>query len=268
MSLRATAISLTAIPISILFTVVVFQALGLTINTMTLGGLAIAIGELVDDAVVDVENILRRLKENARLPEPRPHLEVIAAASQEVRSGILYATFIIVLVFLPLFALSGIEGRLFTPLGIAYIVSILGSLITSITVTPVLSYYLLANRASRLAEKADGFVVRTLKRATARGLDRAFARPFLLLGIATISVLAAGAGAALLPRAFLPSFNEGTILVGMRLQPGISLGESHRLGLIAEKLILEIQTWRQWAGEQGVPNQISMPKGCMRRRST
>jgi HME family heavy-metal exporter len=138
MNVRATAISLTAIPISILVTVVVFQAFGMTINTMTLGGLAIAIGELVDDAVVDVENILRRLKENRQLPDPRPVLEVIAAASQEVRSGIIYATMIIILVFVPLFALSGIEGRLFAPLGVAYIVSILASLITSITVTPVL----------------------------------------------------------------------------------------------------------------------------------
>ncbi|MBC8048591.1 MAG: efflux RND transporter permease subunit, partial [Chitinophagales bacterium] len=130
---RATAISLTAIPISILVTVIVFQWMGVTINTMTLGGLAIAIGELVDDAVVDVENIIRRLKQNAALPNPAPPLEVIAKASQEVRSGIVYATMIIILVFVPLFALSGIEGRLFSPLGVAYIVSILASLVTAIT---------------------------------------------------------------------------------------------------------------------------------------
>ena len=240
MNARATAISLTAIPISILFTVVVFQLFGLTINTMTLGGLAIAIGELVDDAVVDVENILRRLKENAALQAPRPALEVIAAASQEVRSGIVYATVIIVLVFLPLFALSGIEGRLFTPLGVAYIVSILGSLITSITVTPVLSYYLLSGQAARLAHRPDGFVVRGLKAATARALRVAFARPRLLVGTTVLVVGAAAISASQLPRAFLPAFNEGTILVGMRLQPGISLGESHRLGLIAERLILQV----------------------------
>ena len=144
-------------------TVLVFNAFGLTINTMTLGGLAIAIGELVDDAVVDVENILRRLKENRALAQPRPVLEVIAAASQEVRSGIVYATIIIVLVFVPLFALPGIEGRLFAPLGIAYIVSILSSLLTSITVTPVLSYYLLSGRTR--GDEHDNIVVRHLKRA-------------------------------------------------------------------------------------------------------
>ena len=236
---RATVISLAAIPISILFTVIVFQAFGLTINTMTLGGLAIAIGELVDDAVVDVENILRRLKENARLPQPRAVLDVIAAASQEVRSGIVYAT-VIILVFLPLFALTGIEGRLFTPLGIAYVVSIAGSLLTSITVTPVLSYYLLSGNASRLAQRPDGIVVRSLKAVTERLLDQALARPMLLLGLVVAGITAAGIGAAFLPRSFLPTFNEGTVLVGMRLQPGISLAESHRLGSIAERLILDV----------------------------
>ncbi len=149
MNVRATAISLAAIPISILITVLVFRAFDLTINTMTLGGLAIAIGELVDDAVVGVENILRRLRQNSALPNPRPVIEIVAKASQEVRSGIIYATMIIVLVFVPLFALSGIEGRLFAPLGIAYIVSIFASLVTSITVTPVLAYYLLSGSGHR-----------------------------------------------------------------------------------------------------------------------
>lgn len=162
LNVRTTAISLTAIPLSLFVTVLVFKYFGLSINTMTLGGLAIAIGELVDDAVVDVENIYRRLRDNARLPRPRPLLEVVADASIEVRSGIIYATFIIVLVFVPLFALSGIEGRLFAPLGIAYIVSILASLLVSITVTPVLASFLL--RKSVEKSHGDSTIVRALKR--------------------------------------------------------------------------------------------------------
>jgi Cu/Ag efflux pump CusA len=154
-------ISLTAIPVSILMTAIVFQVMGLSINTMTLGGLAIAIGELVDDAVVDVENILRRLRENREAGNPRSAFAVVVAASQEVRSGIVYATMIIVLVFVPLFALSGIEGRLFAPLGQAYIISILASLVVAVTLTPVMAYYLLP-RMRRLDER-EGWLVRKLK---------------------------------------------------------------------------------------------------------
>jgi heavy-metal exporter, HME family len=236
LNVRATVISLLAIPISILITVLVFRAFDLTINTMTLGGLAIAIGELVDDAVVDVENILRRLRENRLLPDPRPVIEVIVAASQEVRSGIIYATMVIVLVFVPLFALSGIEGRLFVPLGIAYIVSIFASLVTSITVTPVLSYYLLAGR--RHTHAGDSFAVRHLKRWNKSLLRWAFGhRPAVFSTIAAAVVIAAG---FLLPRSFLPPFNEGTLLVFVTYNPGISLAESHRLGFIAERLIAEV----------------------------
>src|SRR5215212_918700 len=239
MNVRATAISLTAIPISILTTVLVFHAFGLTINTMTLGGFAIAIGELVDDAVVDVENILRRLKENRAFPDPRPVLEVIAAASQEVRSGIVYATMIMILVFIPLFALSGIEGRLFAPLGVAYIVSILGSLLTSITVTPVLSYYLLSGNKGRAHEK-DALLVRWLKRGNERLLRAAFRRKALLFTTVGLAVAVAGYAVTLLPRAFLPPFNEGTLVLSLQYQPGISLDESHRLGLIAERLLQQV----------------------------
>ena len=223
LNLRATFVSLTAIPISILVTVLVFSLFGLTINTMTLGGLAIAIGQLVDDAVVDVENILRRLKENRASAHPRPVLEVIAAASQEVRSGIFYATIIIVLVFVPLFALPGIEGRLFAPLGIAYIVSILASLLTSITVTPVLSYYLLST--PRRGEERDNLVVRSLKRGTSVLLQWAFAHRGVVIGAAAIAVIIAGYLAALLPRSFLPPFNEGTLVLSVQYNPGISLAE-------------------------------------------
>ena len=238
MHVRATLISLTAIPISILITALVFKAFDLSINTMTLGGLAIAIGALVDDAVVAVENIFRRLKENGQKPNPRPALEVIARASGEVRSGILYATVIIILVFVPLFALSGIEGRLFVPLGIAYIVSILASLATSITVTPVLAYYLLAT--SKGHASGDSFLVRRLKAGNTRLLQWAFRHSGTLFVAVVLGVAAAGVGAFLLPRAFLPPFNEGTILVNLQYNPGISLAESNRLGAIAERLIMTI----------------------------
>src|SRR5215213_5251359 len=238
LNLRATFVSLTAIPISILVTVLVFSLFGLTINTMTLGGLAIAIGQLVDDAVVDVENIMRRLKENRARTHPRPVLEVIAAASQEVRSGIFYATIIIVWVFVPLFALPGIEGRLFTPLGIAYIVSILASLLTSVTVTPVLSYYLLSSKAH--VGRGDSALLRILKEGNRRLLGWAFHRRGLVLGTAAVAVVIAGYAATLMPRSFLPPFNEGTLVLSLQYNPGISLAESHRLGLLAEQLLAKV----------------------------
>jgi heavy-metal exporter, HME family len=235
---RTTAISLTAIPISILITVIVFHLFGLTINTMTLGGLAIAIGELVDDAVVDVENVYRRLRENTAKDAPEPVLAVIARASQEVRSGIIYATAIIVLVFVPLFALAGIEGRLFAPLGVAYIVSILASLVTSITVTPVLCYYLLPQLRS--ATEHDSWLVRALKGGNRRLLNWAFGQQTFVMTAAACAVAVAAASVAFLPRSFLPPFNEGTLTISMLFRPGISLPESHRVGLIAERLILQV----------------------------
>ncbi len=235
---RTTLISLTAIPVSILTTAIVFYAFGLSINTMTLGGIAIAIGELVDDAVVDVENIFRRLRENRVAKDPRPVSEVIVSASQEVRSGIVYATMIIILVFVPLFALSGIEGRLFTPLGEAYIISIIASLIVSITLTPVMAFYMLPNL--KHLHRGDSPLVRALKRWNAGLLGWAFERRgAVFLGAATAVAIAAGSG-LLLPRAFLPPFNEGTFTISMLFNPGISLTESHRVGLIAERLILEV----------------------------
>lgn len=235
---RTTLISLTAIPVSILVTAIVFYLLGLSINTMTLGGLAIAIGELVDDAVVDVENIFRRLRENREKGNPRSVFDVVVSASQEVRSGIVYATMIIVLVFVPLFALSGIEGRLFAPLGQAYIISILASLVVSITLTPVMAYYMLP-RLKRLDEH-EGVVVRVLKRANRRLLDWSFGHPKILMTTVLAGVVAAGLFATQLPRSFLPPFNEGTLTINMLFNPGISLAESHRVGLIAERLIMEV----------------------------
>jgi HME family heavy-metal exporter len=235
---RTTFISITAIPISILITILVFKYFGLSINTMTLAGLAIAVGELVDDAVVGVENVFRRLKQNREAGGPRTPLAVIAAASTEVRSGIIYATIIIVLVFVPLFALSGIEGRLFAPLGVAYIVSILASLITAITVTPVLCYYLLP-RMKRLSER-DSLLVRTLKRGNERLLTWAFQNaPFVYLS-AAFAVAVAAASVTVLPRSFLPPFNEGTLTINLQFNPGISLAESSRIGTVAERLLLDV----------------------------
>jgi HME family heavy-metal exporter len=238
MNWRTTAISLAAIPISILITVIVFQLFGLSINTMTLGGLAIAIGELVDDAVVGVENVFRRLHENRARPEPLPVLAVVAAASHEVRSSIVYATAIIILVFVPLFALSGIEGRLFAPLGIAYIVSILASLVTSITVTPVLCYYLLPQM--RRLEHGDAWLVRVLKAGNRHLLNWAFGQQAFVMTGALCAVAIAAWSAFFLPRAFLPPFNEGTLTISMLMRPGISLAESNRVGLIAERLLLQV----------------------------
>jgi HME family heavy-metal exporter len=238
LNLRTTIISLTAIPVSILVSAIIFYWMGLSINTMTLGGLAIAIGELVDDAVVDVENIFRRLRENREKGNPRSVFDVVVSASQEVRSGIVYATMTIVLVFVPLFALSGIEGRLFAPLGQAYIISILASLVVSITLTPVMAYYMLPG-LKRLDEH-EGMVVRVLKRGNRRLLDWSFAHPRLLIAGVLTAVVTAGSFATQLPRAFLPPFNEGTLTISMLFNPGISLEESQRIGLVAEQLIMEV----------------------------
>jgi HME family heavy-metal exporter len=235
MNVRTTMISLVAIPMSVFVTAIVFRVFDLSINTMTLGGLAIAIGELVDDAVVGVENILRRLRENRGVPRPRPLLQVVADASQEVRSGIFYATIIIVLVFVPLFALTGIEGQLFAPLGIAYIVSILASLVVSITLTPVLCYYLLP--ALRSLEQPESRLVRELKAGYSKVLDWTLPRRPLVMAAAILAVAVAVAGAWQLPRSFLPDFNEGTTVVSLAFTPGISMSDSERLGAMAERLI-------------------------------
>ena len=238
LNVRTTLISLIAIPLSLVVTILVFRYLGLSINTMTLGGLAIAIGELVDDAVVDVENVLRRLKENAKLEQPLSSLAVIARASGEVRSGIVYATLIVVLVFVPLFALPGIEGSLFTPLGIAYVVSILASMLVAMTVTPVLCYFLLPKM--KQLQHEDSPLVRKLKKWDTRLLQWSFRHTKALLSAGVVLVLLAAAAVPFFPRAFLPAFNEGTLTVNLVLNPGTSLEESNRLGRLAEQLILDV----------------------------
>jgi HME family heavy-metal exporter len=238
LSLRTTLISLIAIPLSLAVTALVFQWLGQSINVMTLGGLAIAIGELVDDAVVGVENILRRLRQNRSAANPLPVFDVVERASVEVRSGILYATIIVVLVFVPLFALPGIEGRLFSPLGIAYIVSILASMLVSMTVTPVLCYYLLPTM--KRLDHGDSPVVVWLKKQDARLLAWSFPRAKLLIGAAAVAVIAAAASVPFFPRVFLPAFNEGSLVLSLMLNPGTSLAEANRIGAVAEGLIRDV----------------------------
>lgn len=237
MNWRATVISLTAIPMSICITLVVFHVVGLSINTMTLGGIAIAIGELVDDAVVGVENVLRRLRLNAQARQPLAKLTVVLNASHEVRSSIVYATAIVVLVFVPLFAMQGLEGQLFRPLGFAYIVAILASLVTSVTLTPVMCFYLL--RSPREDER-DSSLVRILKSGNRALLGLTFAHPRFVVAVIGAGVIAAGLLATQLPRSFLPPFNEGTLLVSVVYNPGISLAEADRLGTKAERLVMAV----------------------------
>lgn len=238
LSTRTTAISLLAIPLSLAATVLIFKWMGQTINVMTLGGLAIAIGELVDDSVVDVENILRRLKQNAKQDKPRPVFDVIWRASVEVRSGIVYATAIVVLVFLPLFALPGIEGRLFAPLGEAYIIAVLASLLVSMTVTPVLCYFLLPQM--KQLHKGDSFLVRVLKKWQGIWLLWALPKRRSILLVSSIAVLISASSVAFFPRAFLPAFNEGSLVLGIIFQPSTSLSESNRMGHLAESLLLSV----------------------------
>ena len=239
-TIRPVIISLTAIPVSILLTALVFKYFGLSINTMTLGGLAIAIGGLVDDAVVDVENVIRRLRENLdrdKVNQLSP-LAIVRSASLEVRTGIIYATAIIVLVFIPLFALPGIEGRLFVPLGIAFIVSTLASLLVSVTITPVLCFYLLPSMKS-LGDH-DTKIVTWLKSHYKVQLSKLLAAPKKPLMYALASVLLAGASIPFMASSFLPPFNEGTLLIGLRLNPGVSLSESASVASQAEKLVRQV----------------------------
>jgi HME family heavy-metal exporter len=239
-TVRPTIIALTAIPVSIFITSLVFKYFGLSINTMTLGGLAIAIGGLVDDAVVDVENILRRLKEDRiKHPQHRLHpLEVVAKASMEVRSAILYATVIIVLVFIPLFALPGLEGKLFVPLGISFIVSTLASLLVSVTITPVLSYYLLPTMKN--LDHGDTKVLIWLKTRYASSLQSVLQKPKIALVASGFAVLTAIAAVPFFPTTFLPPFSEGTLLIGLRLNPGVTLSETTALARQAEVLVKQV----------------------------
>jgi CzcA family heavy metal efflux pump len=246
LNFRTTFITLTAIPMSLVMTTLVFRFIGwisgseLSINVMTLGGIAVAMGELVDDAIVDVENIFRRLKENNRLAQPLPAIDVVYHASKEIRSSILFGTIVVILVFLPLFALSGVEGRLFTPLGFAYIVSILSSFVVSLTVTPVLSYYLLPlSKATHLEH--DGPVLRALKWMVSPLIRLSMRIPSLLLAATWIIVAIAGWQLAHLGRNFLPAFDEGSVQVNVTLPPGSSLQASNQVSTSIDGVFKSMQ---------------------------
>ncbi len=258
LNFRTTIITLTAIPLSLIITAIVFKLFGISINTLTLGGLAIAIGELVDDAIVDVENVYRRLKENWVSDNPRPLLKVIYEASSEVRNSIVYATIIVVLVFIPLFYLQGIEGRIFAPLGIAYITSIVASLVVSLTVTPALCSYLLGKKNHlhhiNLAfwkrkktdtpvdavHEPDSGLVRWLKKQDLKLLRWGLKRTKLVAGIAIALIIAAISIVPFFGTEFLPPFNEGTFTVNMVAPAGTSLEESNKLGVVVEQQILKV----------------------------
>ncbi len=239
-SSRASLITLLALPLSLLVAVLALNALGGNINTMTLGGMAIAIGALVDDAIIDVENVVRRLRENVLLPleRRRPAFEVIYAASVEVRASIVLATVIILLVFTPLFFLSGVEGRLLRPLGVAFSVSLAASLLTALTLTPALCSFLLPN-SKTVRAGAEPRLVSWLKRAYARPLDAALAHPWLF-GIPSVALLAwALLAGSRMGRNFLPEFNEGALVVGVVTVPGTSLAQSDELAHLVEEALMK-----------------------------
>jgi CzcA family heavy metal efflux pump len=238
-NLRAAAITLTAMPLSLAAAVLVLRAFDATINTMTLGGLAIAIGALVDDAIIDVENVVRRLRENAARPpgEQQPAAAVVRDATLEIRTSIVFATIIIVLVFLPIFGLSGVEGRLLTPLAFAYIVALLASLVVAIIVTPALSYAFLPG-ARTILRGHDGWLAGVLKARFAKDLPRALDHPRLVIGISAALLVVAAMAITGMGTAFLPEFHEGALTVQANTLPGTSLSKSDEIGRRVEQILL------------------------------
>lgn len=263
---RTTIITITAIPLSLVCTALIFKAFGISINTLTLGGLAIAIGELVDDAIVDVENVFRRLKENRNSPNPKPLKQVIFEASSEVRNSIVYATVIVVLVFLPLFYLQGMEGRIFAPLGIAYITSILASLLVSLSLTPALCSYLLGSelsgknlkgksvwnkifrRKANIEEQElvvedvshDTRFVRWLKKKDEKLLQWSLNHSKPIIASAIVLIVASVGMIPFFGSEFLPPFNEGSFTINLSTPAGTSLEESNKIGQMAEKLMMQV----------------------------
>ncbi|GAB3832582.1 efflux RND transporter permease subunit [Pontibacter rugosus] len=242
MNIRATVISLLAIPISLMAAILTLKWLGFSINTMSLGGMAIAIGDLVDDAIIDVENVFRRLKENARKPveEQLSKLQVIYDASVEIRSSVINATFIIIAAFVPLFFLSGMEGRLLAPLGIAFIVSLFASLIVAITLTPVLCSYMLTSDKMLLKQHRESWLVHRLNIVYERSLRGAMRHKKAILGAAVLLLVGALFVMTTLGRSFLPEFNEGSLVISTVSKPGISLEESNKIGTQVEKALLTV----------------------------
>ena len=241
MNARTTLISLIALPLSMLMAILVLHALGLTINTMSLGGLAIAIGSLVDDAIVDVENVYKRLRENRLKPKEEriPLLQLVFEASKEVRMPILNSTLIIVACFLPLFFLSGMEGRMLIPLGIAFVVALFASTVIALTLTPVLcSYLLTTERALKKIEK-EPYVSRTLKKAYRHALGWALRHKKLVIGTASVLLVVSIALLCMQGRSFLPPFNEGSLTINVSTMPGVSLEESDKMGRLAEQMLME-----------------------------
>jgi CzcA family heavy metal efflux pump len=236
---RAAAITLTAMPLSLATAILMLRVFGATINTMTLGGMAIAIGALVDDAIIDVENVVRRLRENRAKPleQQRPATEVVRDATLEIRTSIVFATVIIVLVFLPIFGLAGIEGRLLTPLAFAYIVSLLASLIVAIVVTPALCFAFLP-RARSIERGHDGWLARTLKQWFGHVLPSALDHPRIVILAAVALLVGAGIAMTQMGTAFLPEFHEGTLTVQANTLPGTSLAKSDEIGRRVEQIML------------------------------
>jgi CzcA family heavy metal efflux pump len=238
-NLRASLITLTAIPLSLAAAVLVLRGFGQSINTMTLGGLAIAIGALVDDAIVDVENVVRRLRENAAHPpeKRRAPAVVVRDATLEIRTSIVFATVIIVLVFLPIFGLTGVEGRLLTPLAQAYIVALLASLAVAVVVTPALCYAFLPG-APAIIRGHEGRVASTLKSWFAGALPHALDRPRLVIGMSVLLLAAAVLATTRFGTAFLPEFHEGSLTISVNTLPGTALGKSNEIGTRVEQILL------------------------------
>ncbi|MCI7293628.1 MAG: efflux RND transporter permease subunit [Butyricimonas virosa] len=242
MNVRTTIISLVALPLSLLVAILTLHGLGLTINTMSLGGLAIAIGSLVDDAIVDVENVYKRLRENQLKPaeERLSSLKVVFEASREVRMPILNSTLIIVACFLPLFFLSGMEGRMLIPLGIAFIVALFASTVVALTLTPVLCSYMLTTKKALKKNEKEPFVSRTLKVWYKKALEWALRHKKVVIGTSAALLIFTIIIMTGLGRSFLPPFNEGSLTINISTMPGISLEESDNMGRMAEKILLDI----------------------------